>query len=79
MEGICKICAKVNLDKSILFREKQSVLWRDIDNQNQTNLEDALRKGKNLRHDLNKKQKEAYEFLLQFIKERNSKPVKEEK
>lgn len=28
---------------------------------------------------MNKKQKEAYELVLQFVKERNSKPVKEEK
>ena len=50
----------MNLDKSILFREKKDVHWKDTDNQNQTNLEDGLRKGKQNRHEINKKQKEAY-------------------
>jgi hypothetical protein len=43
----------VNLDKSILFREKKDVLWKDADNQDQTNLEDGLRRGKQQRHEKN--------------------------
>ena len=59
-DQLIKCIEKVNLDKSILFREKKDVLWKDTDNQNQTNLEDGLRKGKQYRHEINKKQKEAY-------------------
>lgn len=45
-DDLIKCIEKVNLDKSILFREKQSVLWREEENQNQTSLEESLRKGK---------------------------------
>ena len=32
-----------------------------------------------MRHELNTKQKDAYDLVLQFMKERNTKPVQEEK
>lgn len=78
-DDLIKCIQKVNLDKAILFREKQGVLWKDADDQRQTSLEEALRKEKQMRHDLNKKQKDAYDLVLQFMKERNTKPVQEEK
>jgi len=78
-EDLIKCIQKVNLDKAILFREKQSVLWKDAADQRQTSLEEALRKEKQMRHELNRKQKDAYELVLQFMKERNTKPVQEEK
>jgi hypothetical protein len=78
-DDLIKCIQKVNLDKAILFREKQGVLWKDADDQRQTSLEEALRKEKQMRHELNKKQKDAYELVLQFMKERNTKPVQEEK
>ncbi len=52
-DELIKCIEKVNLDKSILFREKKDVLWKDADNQDQTNLEDGLRRGKQLRHEKN--------------------------
>lgn len=78
-DELIKCIQKVNLDKAILFREKQGVLWKDADDQRQTSLEEALRKEKQMRHELNKKQKDAYDLVLQFMKERNTKPVQEEK
>lgn len=86
-QDLIKCIDKVNLDKPILFREKKSVLWKDTHQDDgadecgadQAHLEDALRRGKQLRHETNKKQKDAYQMLLTFLKERNTKPVKEEK
>lgn len=78
-DDLIKCIQKVNLDKAILFREKRGVLWKDADDQRQTSLEEALRKEKQMRLELNKKQKDAYELVLQFMKERNTKPVQEEK
>ena len=60
-DDLIKCIKKVNLDKPILFREKKSVLWKestgnkDEDNLNQANLEEALRKGKQVRHEENTK------------------------
>ena len=78
-DQLIKCIEKVNLDKSILFREKKDVLWKDTDNQDQTNLEDGLRRGKQNRHETNKRQKEAYTQILLFLKQRGTKPVQEEK
>ena len=39
-DELIKCIEKVNLDKSILFREKKDVLWKDKDDQNQTSLEE---------------------------------------
>ena len=54
-DDLIKCIQKVNLDKAILFREKQGVLWKNADDQRQTSLEEALRREKQMRHDLNRK------------------------
>ena len=84
-DALIKCIKKVNLDKAILFKEKQGVLWGDFNDNSkekaldQTMLEMELRREKQLRHDLNVRQKEAYFKLLEFMKERGTKPVQEEK
>ena len=50
------------------MREKQNILWNVSKNQDQTTLEDALRKSKQQRYSLNKQQKQAYEKVLDFMK-----------
>ena len=44
---------KVNLDKTILFKEKQNTLWKDQQEQDQRVFADALKKEKADRYDLN--------------------------
>ena len=70
---------KVNLDKTILFKEKQNTLWKDQQEQDQRVFADALKKEKADRYDLNIKQKHAYQTVLLFMKERGTKPMQEEK
>ena len=80
-DALIKCIKKVNLDKAILFKEKQGVLWGDFNDDtkekalDQTMLEMELRREKQCRHDLNVRQKEAYFKLLEFMKERGTKPV----
>lgn len=58
-DALIKCITKVNLDKAILFKEKQGVLWGDFNDDakekalDQTMLEMELRREKQSRHDLN--------------------------
>ena len=45
-DSLIKSIHKVNLDKSILLREKQQVLWTLSSNQRQSHLEHKLRQEK---------------------------------
>ena len=45
-DSLIKSIHKVNLDKSILLREKQQVLWTLSSNQSQSHLEHQLRQEK---------------------------------
>ena len=71
--------SKVNYDKNILFREKQVTLWRNGADTSQEMLEFALKKEKQDRFEFNLRQKMAYKQALQFIKNRDTKPMQEEK
>ena len=68
---------KVNLDKQILFREKQKILWQNTTAKKtaQSFMDGSLRKQKEDRYQYNQKQKEAYKKMLAFLETRETKPM----
>jgi len=70
---------KVNLDKTILFKEKTMTLWKDQQEQDQRVFEGILKKERAERYEHVLKQKSAYQKVLRFLKDRGTKPMQEEK
>ena len=68
--------AKVDLDKYILIKEKLTSIWNE---EGQREIRGGIRQQKNERRNLLIAQKRAYTNVLEFVKERNSIPVAEEK
>ena len=69
-EALVKIMEKVKLDKTILIKEKIDSIWSKDDYNNSKEVQHEIEKCKQKRHDINTKQKEAYNQLLYFIKDR---------
>ena len=61
---------KVKLDKTILIKEKMNSIWSKDDYNNSKEVQYEIEKCKQKRHDVNIRQKEAYNLLLAFIKDR---------
>jgi len=78
-DQLIKKIAKVNLDRTILFREKQNVLWQERSKLSQNLFEEELIKQKQDRYDINTSQKDAYNQMLMFIKARKAHPMEAEK
>lgn len=75
---LVKTIQKVNLDKMILLKEKQRVIWNAVEQE--SNLVQAnIKKQRAQRFLLNQKQRKAYMQVLQFLKTRGTAPMQEEK
>ena len=69
---------KVNLDKAISIKEKHKILWDENTSFDQRHLENNLKKAQLGRFQNNEKQKEKYNLVLKFLKERGGIPMQEE-
>lgn len=77
-DNLVKTIQKVNLDKMILLKEQQRVIWNAEDQE--SNLVQAnIKKQRAQRFLLNQKQRRAYMQVLQFLKARGTAPMQEEK
>ena len=81
VEGLKRTIEKVRLDKQILLKEKLEAIWTDqsYDKTGPFDIKSDLREMKNQRQLLNLVQREGYQKMLVYIKERDGHPLAEEK
>lgn len=69
-DELVKIMEKVKLDKTILIKEKIDSIWGSMEGSNYKQVKHEIDKCKQRRHETVTRQKEAYQLLLGFLKER---------
>ena len=79
--GLKRTLQKVSLDQKILLKEKLEAIWKDQSYQKTGpyDIKSDLRDKKQERHVMNALQREGYQQMLLYIKERDGHPLAEEK
>ena len=81
VDGLKRTIEKVKLDKQILLKEKLEAIWRDqsYEKTGPFDIKSDLREMKQERQLTNLIQREGYQQMLVYIKERDGHPLAEEK